>query len=361
MEDTQIEDQTERDDNVVEQSSSSSVSNGNGGHLSNDENLQADMHDDPIRIGIAANGKPVHPELYKMLLELESLLDKQIVLLIQTEVGDHYDMISPEVSSIFVRNKKSIDTDRGTALVIDSPGGIASSAYEIAHVLNRGVRRFTAVVPRYAKSAATILTLGADQIQMGPDAELGPLDVQIFDSERESRNSALDEVLSLERLNAFAMQASNEMMLWFLQKSGKRIDVLLPMVLDYVAKMMRPLLEDVDAVRYSQRSRSLKIAEEYGLRLLEGSYPREQAEAITFNLVWNYPEHGFPIYSDEARNLGLNVPDLSSNISEVLDRIAVHLMDNPTTLIGPIVQEVVLDANEHSFPVSHIETGNGTN
>jgi len=47
-------------------------------------------------------------------------------------------------------------------------------------------------VPRYAKSAATLLALGADRILLGKFAEIGPLDAQFDDPEREYRLSALD-------------------------------------------------------------------------------------------------------------------------------------------------------------------------
>ncbi len=49
-------------------------------------------------------------------------------------------------------------------LVIDSGGGYAQAAFQIANLFRRHAGGFTAVVPRYAKSAATLLTLGADEI-----------------------------------------------------------------------------------------------------------------------------------------------------------------------------------------------------
>jgi ClpP class serine protease len=50
------------------------------------------------------------------------------------------------------------------ALVIESPGGSAKSAFQLAMLLKRHCGGFVAVVPRYAKSAATLLALGADEI-----------------------------------------------------------------------------------------------------------------------------------------------------------------------------------------------------
>jgi ClpP class serine protease len=40
-------------------------------------------------------------------------------------------------------------------------------------------RRLVVVVPDQAKSAATLIALGADEILMGPASDLGPIDPQI--------------------------------------------------------------------------------------------------------------------------------------------------------------------------------------
>lgn len=75
---------------------------------------------------------------------------------------------------------------------------MANSAYELAMLLRRHCGGFDAIIPRRAKSAATLLSLGADSIYMNDHAELGPLDFQVFDRDREELLSGLDEVQSLE-------------------------------------------------------------------------------------------------------------------------------------------------------------------
>jgi hypothetical protein len=56
------------------------------------------------------------------------------------------------------------------ALVIATPGGSAKSAFQLAMLLKRHCGGFVAVVPRYAKSAATLLALGADEIILGSNS-----------------------------------------------------------------------------------------------------------------------------------------------------------------------------------------------
>ena len=62
-------------------------------------------------------------------------------------------------------------------LHIHSYGGRIEPAYLISKTLKRiSADKFVAVVPRRAKSAATLIALGADEIHMGMMSELGPID-----------------------------------------------------------------------------------------------------------------------------------------------------------------------------------------
>ena len=74
-----------------------------------------------------------------------------------------------------------LDKDEGRlAVIVDSPGGDIDSAYNLACLFRRyGKGRLTYIVPRRAKSAATLLVCGGDSVMMTPAAELGPLDPQI--------------------------------------------------------------------------------------------------------------------------------------------------------------------------------------
>ena len=65
-------------------------------------------------------------------------------------------------------------------VVLDSGGGDIHAAYSLGLLFRRfGKSRLTFIVPRWAKSAATMLACSGDSVLMGPVAELGPLDPQI--------------------------------------------------------------------------------------------------------------------------------------------------------------------------------------
>ena len=267
----------------------------------------------------------------KLVTSVESLerqLAMPVWLLAQDgEEGDPWDdthnMIGDTVATAFFSARRGpLKRGEKIALLIDSQGGKAKAAYELAMLLRHHCGGFVAVVPRHAKSAATLLALGADSIVLNDYAELGPLDVQIWDADREGWMSGLDEVQALERLQAFAMDAVDRMTLMLLQRTRKKAKNVLPMAMDFVAKMTHPMFEGIDVVRYTQMSRALKVAEEYGKRLLSGEYGEDQAARIASWLVEKFPEHGFPIYAEEARRIGLNLPQLPLDLRNTLEDIA---------------------------------------
>ena len=66
------------------------------------------------------------------------------------------------------------------AVIVASPGGDINAAYNLALLFRQyGSRELTFVVPRWAKSAATLIVCGGDKVLMTQVAELGPLDPQI--------------------------------------------------------------------------------------------------------------------------------------------------------------------------------------
>jgi len=63
-------------------------------------------------------------------------------------------------------------------VILFSRGGDPDQAYIIGNMLQEfATERLTIVVPRFAKSAATIIACAGDELVMGPASELGPIDL----------------------------------------------------------------------------------------------------------------------------------------------------------------------------------------
>jgi hypothetical protein len=286
---------------------------------------------------------PVDDRLSSLVSRLEEVLEIPIWMLIQDgNPRNPYGDINGPVFIGFRDRCKEILDNKPVGLLIESPGGNAHLAYQIARLFQRRASQFTVIVPRCAKSAATLMALGATELIMGRDAELGPLDVQIYDPEREELGSALNAVQSLERLNAFSMTAVDQLMLLLIRRTGRKIDILLPKVLDYVVSFVKPLLEKIDAIDYTKKSRELKVAEQYAIRLMKARYAWPKANAVARSLVEKFPTHGFVIDRDESSSyekigeneefgLGLSVKKDSPEVENILTEL-VPVLDGLTVI-----------------------------
>lgn len=94
------------------------------------------------------------------------------------------DQILPESVTYFAELIHGLDSDRDLHLLLCSPGGDGETAVRLARMAQAACERFVVLVPESAKSAATILALGAHEIVMGPTSDLGPIDPQVLVPER---------------------------------------------------------------------------------------------------------------------------------------------------------------------------------
>jgi hypothetical protein len=275
-------------------------------------------------------------EFVEKVKELEKALDKEVWLLLQGGVpGAPYSRIDFQLLDRFMALKSELPKpDKNgsrLALLIHSPGGYAEPAYKMARLFQRRCKGFTAVVPRYAMSAATLLSLGADSIILGDEAELGPLDAQFFDYDvAETMVSALDEVQAVEALEQSATETAYKVMVYLQERTGKSFNVLMPQALRFAADITKPLFEKVDAVRYSRQSRRLQEAQDYAERLLRPRFSDEDAKRIAHDLVRRYPTHEFVIDRREAQEVGrsdgaggdavgLHIEKLKPEVGKLLD------------------------------------------
>lgn len=72
-----------------------------------------------------------------------------------------------------------LDSSKPLHVLLASPGGDGETAVRIVRSLQARCTELTILLPDMAKSAATILSLGADKIVFGPGGDLGPVDPQM--------------------------------------------------------------------------------------------------------------------------------------------------------------------------------------
>lgn len=226
--------------------------------------------------------------------------------------------------------------DRTINVVLESPGGSADSAFKSSLFLSHFASTINVFVPRYAKSAATLLALGADDILMSPFAELGPLDAQIRDPRNPAETiSALDCYQSVDYVREFGLQTLVKALWLLVGQTQARIPLgeLVNTASDFSLKSIGPMIAQVKALDFGAWGRSLKIGEMYAQRLLRRTGAEQyEAERIARQLVYDYTHHPFPIDLTEATKVGLNARAMSPNQYEA--SLAIVQACNNRTFVG---------------------------
>jgi hypothetical protein len=70
------------------------------------------------------------------------------------------------------------DPKQDLHILLDTPGGDGETAVRLVRAAQARCKELTVIVPDQAKSAGTLLVMGAHRILMGPTSDLGPVDPQ---------------------------------------------------------------------------------------------------------------------------------------------------------------------------------------
>jgi hypothetical protein len=246
--------------------------------------------------------------LHDLVRELEKERESKIWCMLHCGGGGH--ICGPTMWSI-IQNRDAIGTGKRVELLIHSGGGHPDIAYRVMKFFRRRFQEVNIIVPLTAKSAATIMCLGADKIYFGELADLGPIDIQIDDNVEHGRRSfsPLDEFKSLEFLREQALEWMDYYAAVMNMRYGLSIKESLKDSVPLVTAVMRPVFEQIDPVEMGGYRRAIAIGEEYAKRMLALT-GNPSARQIIRNVVWGYPSHDFCIDYEEAEQLGLPVERL---------------------------------------------------
>ena len=224
-------------------------------------------------------------------------------------------------------------------LLLYSPGGHPEIAYQAMKFFRGRYKTVNVIVPLAAKSAATLMCLGASRICMGELAELGPIDIQIDDPVEQGGKSfsPLDEFKSMEHMRDLAVEWINNYAQLMHEMYEISIHDGLRDAVPLVTGLMRPIMEQINPIEMGGYRRAIAISEEYAKRMLAIS-GNPKARAIVRRMVWEYPAHDFCIDFDEAKEIGLPVERLPMdqdklicNAIQLLERDEYHGFVSPVT------------------------------
>lgn len=185
------------------------------------------------------------------------------------------------------------DNKKGVTLLLDAPGGDGLTAERIIKICRAySGENFEVIVPARAKSAATMVCLGANKILMSESSELGPIDPQVvWDLGNGPSWVAAHHII--KTYDGLFQQA--------LQMNNGNIDPILQQLSKFNAVMVENL-----------RSAS-KLAEDIAVSSLMCAMMKDQTSDEIKGKIspFTNPDltmsHGRGIYADKAKDCGLNV------------------------------------------------------
>lgn len=229
------------------------------------------------------------------------------------------------VDSIYRARRQFENLDRMDVL-LDHYGGDIEAAYQLIGFFRRRCRTLRIFVPDFAKSAATLLTLGADELWMSDTAEIGPLDAQIPDPRDPDRYiSALDEFRAVDYLQTHSFEILNEFSKMLSRTTSLSTKDRLHLASQYTTQLMAPLYSNVDPIHFGASHRSVDMSIEYGKRVMSRyayrNWSQKRITDVLRKLAWDYPSHSFVIDFFEALELGLHAKMLDGELNDMAHEI----------------------------------------
>jgi hypothetical protein len=199
------------------------------------------------------------------------------------------DVIFPESVTYFEELIADADPSEDLHLLLETPGGDGETAVRLVRSAQQRCRELTVIVPNQAKSAGTILLMGAHHILMGPTSDLGPIDPQFPSPQGQGLYSGKDLIAAVEEAqNAIATNPDTY-------------------------PLHVSMLADVTAVMVQQARSALARSEELMMEALGSNPDRagDQDEAIAKilkeKLITKPQEHGAVFDATDALDSGLPV------------------------------------------------------
>ncbi|MGI6119796.1 MAG: SDH family Clp fold serine proteinase [Desulfosporosinus sp.] len=196
---------------------------------------------------------------------------------------------------------KEIGHTKKIDLFLHSYGGVVDTPYKVIMLIREFCEEFAVIVPYVAKSAASMLVLGADEVVMGPMSELGPIDPLV-------KHPVYKDI--------FVPVQAVWHCLDYLQRSI--INSSDPEVTSFI---VTPLLDKLDPWLIGDYEKTIKASQQYAEMLLSNYMLKNnpgRVRNITYALTEGYFSHGYSIGMREAKNLGLIVTEAYEELWDVI-------------------------------------------
>ena len=242
-------------------------------------------HQPPFKIQLQKMSYDAKNQVFNRLCEARKNLIKQLEKIRTSKVIVFYsfDILKPNDFETIFDLVNATGEQNKLDLYLLSLGGFANPAYKIARLFQSYRKeKFSVLVPYYAKSAATILCLGADEIVMGLASELGPIDPQLMP-------------LNNPPISALTLKEALDYITKAIKQDPK------------TAPLYAPLLDKINLMELGHFEREIESAKQYAEALLSSRkinpLDKKSAKTVANNFVQKYKTHGFVIDGKTASHL----------------------------------------------------------
>lgn len=181
-------------------------------------------------------------------------------------------------------------------LILESPGGDGTQVEKFVSLCRSSCKRFRVIIPNEAKSAATLISLGADEIVMGPCSELGPIDAQI-----EAMVAGVPRFISAQSF----IDARDDLLQRHAECKNKGEDV--EAILQMITTLDLPLIAECVRMMDFGRDVGKKLLCEHMFASDADRDAKSDKIVAQLSSVDRYKVHGRLINGQMARGMGLNV------------------------------------------------------
>lgn len=253
---------------------------------------------------------PFH-ERKELYAKIEAIRNRPLIVYTTSSRPNASGQMGQDMIPHFIQQLDSIESSKKEIdLMIISSGGDPIVSWRINSLLRNRFEKITVLVPYGAYSAATLLALGADDIIMHKNGNLGPIDMQITVPPR--NQSELPMHFGYEDIANYFK---------FIEDMGLKDQSVIAQALDKLTNQLSPI-DLGNAKRGSQLG--LSMAEKLLSTHLTDS---NKAKIISERLNTQYYHHGFPLDKREAKDLGLDITECPE-VEDLMWKITEDILES---------------------------------
>ena len=237
---------------------------------------------------------------YNCIKELEKERKARVIVMIHRQEQlaffgiPLYRFINIEDSEEILRAIRMTPDDMPIDLILHTPGGLVLASEQIAMALKEHKAKTTVIIPHYAMSGGTLISLAADEIIMDKNAVLGPVDPQIGQYPAAS-------------------------------------------ILNAVNKKYIDELDDETLILADISKKAIEQVKDFVYTLLKDKLPDDKAKELSEILSTGKWTHDYPLTVDKLRDLGISInTQVPSKVYNLFDLYKQPVSQRPSVQYIPV-------------------------